>query len=80
MQSNIKTVSVCLFVAATLSSVLFGDTAWIDGNRGWLNNGIMKVGIDSAYGGSIVYVSHADSSTNLVNIHDPAKPSRGCGI
>ncbi len=67
MKNSIKTV---LLIFAVLCVNLFSQTAYIDGNVGWLDNGVMKLGIDSDYGGAIVYVSHSDSKTNLVNVHD----------
>jgi len=52
------------------ASSLLSDVAHIDGTMGWLDNGVMKLGIDKNFGGAIVYISHSDSSINLVNIHD----------
>ena len=60
----------CGLLMSFLCAVEVFASAWIDGNKGWLDNGIMKLGIDSTYGGAIVYVSHSSSSTNLVNIYD----------
>ena len=44
--------------------------AYIDGNRGWLDNGKVKLAVDKDYGGSIVYASPSDSKENMVNISD----------
>jgi hypothetical protein len=35
-----------------------------------LDNGTVKVSVDTAYGGAITYLSQSGSTTNLVNIHD----------
>ncbi|MCF7956199.1 MAG: hypothetical protein K9M75_10380, partial [Phycisphaerae bacterium] len=44
--------------------------AYIDGKRGWLDNGVVKVAVDKDYGGAIVYASEAKSKENMVNIFD----------
>ena len=44
--------------------------AWIEGTQGWLDNGVVKLGIDTTYGGAIVYLSASESSVNLVNLYD----------
>lgn len=48
-------------------------TAFIETNRGWLDNGVIRVGIDKRYGGAIVYAAAAGSTENLVNIHDKGR-------
>ncbi len=47
--------------------------AFIQANRGWLDNGTIKVAVDKTYGGSIVYASPSASDTNMVNIHDKGR-------
>ena len=44
--------------------------AYIEGNRGWLDNGVVKIAVDKDYGGAIVYASQAKSKENMVNIFD----------
>ncbi len=52
---------------------LSSATAYIETNRGWLDNGVIRVGIDKHYGGAIVYASGAGSTENLINIHDKGR-------
>ena len=35
-----------------------------------LDNGVIKVGLDTLYGGGITYLSQSGSTTNLINIYD----------
>jgi hypothetical protein len=48
-------------------------TAFIETERGWLDNGVIRVGTDKRYGGAIVYASAAGSAENLINIHDKGR-------
>ena len=70
MQNLHRMLRTSIVFFAFAASSLLSDVAKIDGTMGWLDNGVMKLGIDINFGGAIVYVSHSDSSTNLVNIHD----------
>lgn len=47
--------------------------AFIETERGWLDNGVIRVGIDKRYGGAIVYASDSGSTDNLINIHDKGR-------
>ncbi len=48
-------------------------TALIETDRGWLDNGVIRIGIDKRYGGAIVYAAAAGSTENLINIHDKGR-------
>ncbi|MCU0748179.1 MAG: hypothetical protein MUF13_01395 [Akkermansiaceae bacterium] len=54
-----------LMVAAALLSTATANAAQLE-----LNNGTLKIRTDNTYGGSIVWLSTAAGSLNLVNIHD----------
>lgn len=65
---------VIVIFAAFAAGVYAGekpkDFAYIEGKRGWLDNGVVKIAVDKDYGGAIVYASPSKSKENMVNIHD----------
>ena len=61
------------FADAAETSTQSKPVAFIQGNRGWLDNGVVKVAVDKTFGGSIVYASLSKSDTNMVNIYDKGR-------
>jgi hypothetical protein len=47
--------------------------AYIEGDRGWLDNGTAKIAVDKRYGGAIVYASPSQSNENMINLHDKGR-------
>jgi hypothetical protein len=48
-------------------------TALIKGSRGILDNGIVKIAADKAYGGAIVWASLSGCGKNMINNHDKGR-------
>jgi len=48
-------------------------TASVETDRGWLDNGVIRIGIDNRYGGAIVYASASGTTENLINIYDKGR-------
>ena len=77
----IVAIFLCIASFDFVGCSVFADTkadkpkpvATIKGNRGWLDNGVVKVAVDKKYGGSIVYASTSESKENMVNIHDKGR-------
>ena len=44
-----------------------------------LDNGTIKVSVDTSLGGTITYLSQSGSGTNLVNRHDPGRDRSRAG-
>jgi hypothetical protein len=55
-------ISIC-----ALAVSCFGDS------RLWLDNGVVRVGVDRDYGGAIVWVSGSDSKENMINNADKGR-------
>ena len=67
---TVLVIAIPVFASAVDKSPESPVVARIEGNRGWLDNGIVKVAVDKDYGGAIVYASQSKSKENMVNIFD----------
>ena len=73
MYKTLNIVSLYILFSAMFSSLLADDKkplAYIDGNRGWLDNGVVRLAVDKDFGGAIVYASAFGGKENMVNIND----------
>jgi hypothetical protein len=80
MQKNLNYIFVLLLVVTSFNCAFASNKpdiniaiAYIDGNIGWLNNGLVKVAVDRQYGGAIVHASVCKSGVNMVNIYDKGR-------
>lgn len=74
LKSQIKTVLACLAVALAPFFLPLAAPAL----ENYLDNGVIKIGIDTTKGGSITWLSLSGSTNNIVNSYDLGREIQPC--